>query len=113
MADSAPNTGSEPKLAKFFSYTDPEHTPIDIPDSHHDFLCPDDVTKIPTSPEALPNSEAFSSSQKAAAGRVSSLFGPPGLGKLSAGHVSGRPGLQETGAELDRESVATTLSSSR
>ena len=26
-----------------------------------------------------------------------------------AGHVSGRPGLQETGAELDRESVATTL----
>ena len=29
-----------------------------------------------------------------------------------ASHVSGRPGLQETGAELDRESVATTLFSS-
>ena len=30
-----------------------------------------------------------------------------------AGHVSGRPGLQETGAELDRESVATTLTFER
>ena len=37
------------------------------------------------------------------------MFGHLSLGKLSAGHVSGRPGLQETGAELDRESVATTL----
>ena len=109
MGDSAPNTGYEPKLANFFSYTDPEHTPVDIPDSHHDFLCPDDVTMIPTSPDGSPKTEAFSSSQKATAGRVSSLFGPPGLGKLRAGHVSGRAGLQETGAELDRESVATTL----
>ena len=49
----------------------------------------------------------------AAAGRVSSLCGHPGLGKLSACHVSSRPGLLETGAELDRESVATTLLSSQ
>ena len=82
MADSLPNTGSEPKLANFFSYTDPEHKPINIPDSHHDFLCPDDVTMIPTSPEGLPNAEAFSSSQKAAAGIVASLFGHPRLAKL-------------------------------
>ena len=75
MADSAPNTGFEPKLANFFGHTDLEHTPINIPDSHHDFLCPDDVTMIPTSPEGLPNSEAFTSSQKAVASRVSSLFG--------------------------------------
>ena len=88
-------------------------TRIDIPDSHHDFLCPNDVTMIPTSPGCLPNSEAFSSSQKAAASRVSSLFGHPRLGKLMACHVSGRPGLQETGAELDRESIATTLFSSQ
>ena len=31
--------------------------------------------------------------------------------KLATGHVSSRCGLQETGEELDRESVATTLSS--
>ena len=110
MADSAPNTGYEPKLANFSSYTDLGHTPTDIPDSQQEFLCPDDVTMISTSPEGLRNSEAFSSSPKATASRVSSLLGHPGLGKRSAGHVSGRPGLQETGAELDRESVATTYS---
>ena len=109
MADPAPNTGYEPNLANFSSYVDPEHTPIDIPDSHQDFLCPDDATMISTSPEGLPNAEAFSSSQKAAAGRVSSLFSHSSLGKLSAGHVSSRSGLQETGADLDRDSVATTL----
>ena len=68
------NTGYEPKLANFFSYVDLEHTPINTPDSHHDFLCPDDVTTIPTSPEGLPNTEASSSSKQAAASRVSSLF---------------------------------------
>ena len=47
MADSAPNTGYEFKLANFFSYTDPEHTPINVPDSHHNFLCPDDAAVIP------------------------------------------------------------------
>ena len=109
MADSASNTSYEHKLANFSSYTDPEHTSIDIPDSHQEFLCPDDVTMIPTSPEGLPNSEALSSSQQAAARRVSSLFGHSSLRKLAAGHVSSRSGHQETGAGLDRESVATTL----
>ena len=65
---------------------------------------------IPTSPEGLPNSEAFQQQpKKKEDSRVSSVFGHPGLGKLSACRVSGRPGLQETGAEMDRESVATTL----
>ena len=113
MADSATNTGYEPNFANFSSYMDPEHTSIDIPDNHQDFLCPDDATMIPTSPESLPNFEAFSSSQKAAASRVSSLFGHSSLGKQSASHVSSRSGLQETWAELDRESVATTLLSSQ
>ena len=72
MAASAPNTGYEPKLANFFSYMDPEHTPINIADNHHNFLCLDDVAMIPTSPEGLPNSEASSSSRQAAVGRVSS-----------------------------------------
>ena len=40
------DTGYEPKLANFFSYVDPEHTPINTPDSHHNFLCPDDATMI-------------------------------------------------------------------
>ena len=72
MADSAPNTCYEPKLANFFSYMDPDHTPFNIADNHHNFLCLDDATMIPTSPEGLPNSEASSSSRQAAAGRVSS-----------------------------------------
>ena len=37
------------------------------------------------------------------------MFGPSSLWKQGACHVSGRSGLQETGAELDRESVAATL----
>ena len=86
-----------PKLANFSSYTEPEHTPIDIPDSHQEFPCPE------TTPGAL------SSSQKAAAGRVSSLFCHSSLRKLAAGHVSSHSGLQESGAELDRESVATSV----
>ena len=57
------NTGYEPKLANFFNYMDPEHTPINIPDSHHNFLCPDDAV-IPTSPEGLPNSGSSSSSKQ-------------------------------------------------
>ena len=109
MADSAPNTGYEPKLANFFSCMDPEHTPINIPDSHHSFLCPDDAPVIPTSPEGLPSSGASSSSKQTAAGRVPSLFGPSSLWKQGACHVSVRSGLHDTGAELDRESVATTL----
>ena len=49
MENSAPNnTGYEPNHANFFSYTDPEHTPINIPDSHQYFLCSGGVTKIST-----------------------------------------------------------------
>ena len=93
-----------------FSYMDTAHTPIHLTDSHNDFQCQDDATVISTTdPEGLPNYEASSSSQKATVSRVSSLFGHSSLGKLSGGHVSGRPGGQETGAELDRESVSTTL----
>ena len=52
-------------------------------------------------------------SGKQASSRVSSLFGPSSLWKQVACHVSGRPGLQETGEELDRDSVATTLLTSQ
>ena len=75
LVDSTPNTGCEPNLANSSSYTDPEHTPIDIPDNNPDVRCSDDVTMMSTSAEGIPNSEALSSSRKAAASKVSSLFG--------------------------------------
>ena len=100
MADSAANTGYELKFANFFSYMEPEHTPIIFPDSHHNFLCSDEATMIHTSPEGLPNSEA-SSSSKQSAGRVSSLCGTSSIWKQCACHVSGRLGLQETGSDFD------------
>ena len=76
-----PNTG-EPKLASFSSYMDLEHTPINIRDSNHNFLCPDGATVIPT-PEGLPYSGA-SSSSKHSASRVPIVFGSleNGLRKL-------------------------------
>ena len=60
--------GYEPNLADFSNYTDPEHNPIDIPNNNPDFLCSDDVTMISSS--GMPNSEALSSSCKAAASKV-------------------------------------------
>ena len=83
-ADPAPDTGYEPKLADFFSFSDPECTPIDNPDNHHNFLCsddltviprflyPDNLTLVPTSPEGLPRSAAPANT---AASRVPSMFG--------------------------------------
>ena len=79
MADSAPNTGYETKLANIFSNMDSEHTPMIFTDSH-DFQCPDDATVNHTSPEGLPSSRASSSSKHtAAAGRL--MFGPLRLWK--------------------------------
>ena len=113
MANPGPNTGYEPKLSNIFSYMDTVHTPIHLPDSHHDFQCQDDATVIFTvDPEGLPYSGA-SSSSKTAASRVPSTFGPPSLWKQMADRVSCRPDLQETGAVSDRESVATILVQSK
>ena len=81
------NTGYEPNPSNLFSYMDTVHTPIHLlDDSHHDFQC-----------------------QDVAASRVLSTFGPPSL----ADHVSGRPGLEETGATSDRTSVATMVFSAQ
>ena len=84
MAGSAPNTGDEPKLANFFSCMDLEHIPINVPDSHHNFLCPNDATVIHASPEGLPSSGASSSSKQTAASRVPLMFGPSSLWKQGA-----------------------------
>ena len=86
LVDSAPNTGYEPNLANSSSCTHPEHTAIDIPDRHQDFWCSDVVTMMSTSAEGIPNSEALSSSCKAAVSKVSSLLGHSSLKKLAAGN---------------------------
>ena len=96
LVASAPNKDNGPKLADFSNYTDREHNPIDIPDNNPDFRCSGDVTMISCSARGLPNSEALSSSRRAAA-------------ETRVGHVSSRSGHQETEVELDRESVATTF----
>ena len=81
---------------------DPEHKPIDIPENHQEFLCPDDVTMVTTSPEGLPNAEALSSSQKAAARRVSPLFGQETGGSSCKDNTSKAPFWQ---CELYKEFV--------
>ena len=48
MAYPAPKTGYEPKSSNFFSYMDTAHTPIHLPDCHHDFQSQDDATVIST-----------------------------------------------------------------
>ena len=109
LTDSATNTGCEPNLADFSNHVNTEHNPIDISDNNPDFWCSDDVTMISDSARGMPNSEASSSSRKAAASKVSFLFGHTSSGETRVGHVSSRSGPWETEAELDRESVATTF----
>ena len=109
LVDSAPNQGNEPKFADFSNYTDPELNQIDIPDNNPNFRCSDHVTMISGSARGLPNSEALSSSRKAAASKVSFLFGHTSSQETGAGHVSCRSSHRETQADLDGESVATTL----
>ena len=89
MANPAPNTGYEPNPSNLFSYMDTAHTPIHLPDRHHDFQREDDATVISTTdPEGLPRSGAPSGS-KTAASRVPSTFGPPSHWKPMADHASG------------------------
>ena len=77
MANPAPNPGYEPNPSNIFSYMDTEHTPIHLPDSHHDFQCQDDATLISTTnPECLPHSGASSSSKQTTVSRVPTTFGP-------------------------------------
>ena len=64
---------------------------------------------ISGSARGMPNSEASSSSRKAAASKVSFLFGHTCSRETGAGHVSSRSSHQEIEVELNRESVATTL----
>ena len=81
LTDSAPNTGYEPNFA--------------------------DVSRNIASEFGIPL--ALSGSRKAAASKVSFLFGHTCSRETGVGHVSSRSSHQETEADLDRESVATTI----
>ena len=113
LTDSALNTGYEPNLADFSNYTNTEHTQIYIPDNNSDFRCSDDVIMISGTARGVSNSEALSSSRKAAARKVSFLFGHTSSRETGVGHVSSRSSYREIEAELDREPVATTIFSSQ
>ena len=110
LADSVPTTGCEPKLTDSFSCTDNVHTPIHFLETPQEFRCPDDATMIPASTRGLPTAGASSSSIPAATSKVPSLFGSTSLRRPGGciNHVSSRSSHQETEAEFDRESVATT-----
>ena len=116
LANPTPHTGFEPN---FYSYMNEEHTPINLPDSHRSFPCRDDATIITTTedPEGFPQTGASSSSKQTAASRVPRTLGSSFacLWKQWRDHVSvdRRTGIQETGASLDRESVAPATFSSR
>ena len=115
LTNLTPNTGYEPN---FYNYMNEEHTPINLPDSHRSFQCRDDATIISTTedPEGFPHSGASSSSKQFAASRVPTVLGSLGasLWKQWRDHesVDCRPGIQETGANEDRESIVPILFSS-
>ena len=116
LANPTPNTGYEPN---FYSYMDKEHTPINLPDSHQSFPRRDGATIISTTedPEGFPHSGTSSSIKQTAASRVPTMLGSScaSLWKQWRDHesVDSRIGIQETGANLDRESVVPTLFSSQ
>ena len=113
VARSPARTAYEPNLADFSKYTNTEDNPIDIPENNSDFWYSDDVTVISGRARGMPNSEASSSSHKAAASKVSFWFGHTSSRETGVGHVSSRPSHREPEAELDRESVATMIFSSQ
>ena len=106
-------TGYEPN---FNSYMNEEHSPINLPDSHRSFPCRDDATIISTTEDPeVPYSGASSSSKQIVASRVPTMLGSLGssLWKQWLESVDSRDGTQETGANLDRESVVSTMFSSQ
>ena len=75
LTDSAPNRGCEPKLANFSSYGF-RSTIRSISPKTTQISCPQTTSqRFFGSARGVPNAETFSSSQKAADSRVSSLFG--------------------------------------
>ena len=113
VANPTPDTGYEPKFCVDVNH---EHTPINLPDSirilPHDFNATIAVTSV--EPDVPRHSGTPSSSKHtAAASRFHTVLGSLGncLWKQLADYVSvgSRNSIQETGAELDKETVVSTL----
>ena len=106
-------------LPNFCTYINEEHTPMNLPDSHWNFPRRDGATIISTTedPEGSQHSGASSSSKQTAASRVPTMSGSLGnsLWEQCRDHesVDSRNGIQETGANWDRESVVSTVFSSQ
>ena len=84
------------------------HTPINFPDS---FQCRDDATIISAADPEVPYSGASSSSKQTAASRVPTILGSWGASfwKQRPELVDSRSSIQATGANVDRESVDSTV----
>ena len=98
MTDPVPHTGFEPKLADFFSCSDPERAPI-----RHS------RTVIPTSPDGF----AALATGNTAACRVPKFGFYMPQETDGRGHVLSRTSIWKQDAVFDKESVATTIFSSR
>ena len=109
LANATPHTGYEPN---FHTYRNEEYTPINLPDSHRNFPRRD-ATIITTAEDP----GASSSSKQTEASRVPTMLGSLGnsFWKQWRDHesVDSRNGIQETGANLDRESVVSAIFSSQ
>ena len=116
LANPTPHTGYEPNFCTFMNE---EHTPINLADSHRNFPRRGDATIISTTedPEGFQHSGASSSSKLTAASIIPTVLGSLG-NKLwkqwrDCESADSRNGMQEPGANLDRESVVSTLVSSQ
>ena len=105
LADPTRNTGYEPKFCIIVSS---EHTPINLPTRNMSFQQEYDATIAASEDLNLPRlSGASSSSQRTAASRVLTLC----LTKVSADFdsVASRTSISETCADMDRETVGSSL----
>ena len=110
MANPAPKTGHEPNSSNFFSHMDTEHTSIHLPDINRN--CPHDcdATIVTTEDLDVPrHSGASSSSKLLTVSKLGSLR--TRLTKVLADYNSfdSRNSIRVTCADLDRETVVSTL----
>ena len=112
LANPTAHTGYEPNICV---HANDEHTQINPPDSNRNLPRNYDAAKVSTTedPERLQHSGASSNNKLTAASRGPTVFGSLGncLWKQMADYesVDCRSGIQETRANLDRESVVSTL----
>ena len=113
LASPIPNTGHEPKFCVDVSS---KHTPVNLPTRNMSFQQEYDATIAASEDLNLPrHSGASSSSQHTAASRVPTLLKLGSLGtgltKVSADYasVASRTSIKETCAEMERETVVSSL----